>query len=89
MPLKAKMVETVRQLAESNIWPGIGMISKSNPMTPDEILFSGLTRLSKPPACREAVGSVAAPLTVTLGYPSKAPQRTINPGNYPRRLRVP
>ncbi|MGO8858429.1 MAG: cupin-like domain-containing protein [Steroidobacteraceae bacterium] len=28
---------------------GIGMISKSNPSTPDEILFSGLTRLSKPP----------------------------------------
>lgn len=28
---------------------GIGMISKSHPTTPDEILFSGLTRLSKPP----------------------------------------
>jgi hypothetical protein len=27
---------------------GMGMISKSNPTTPDEILFSGLTRLVKP-----------------------------------------
>jgi hypothetical protein len=28
---------------------GIGLLSKSNPTTPDEILFSGLTRLSGPP----------------------------------------
>jgi hypothetical protein len=28
---------------------GVGMISKSNPSTPDEILFSGLTRLRTPP----------------------------------------
>jgi hypothetical protein len=28
---------------------GIGMVSKSNPTTPDEILFSGLTRLAAPP----------------------------------------
>jgi hypothetical protein len=28
---------------------GIGLLSKSNPTTPDEILFSGLSRLSTPP----------------------------------------
>jgi Cupin-like domain len=28
---------------------GIGLVSKKNPSTPGEILFSGLTRLSKPP----------------------------------------
>ncbi|HWM65639.1 MAG TPA: cupin-like domain-containing protein [Steroidobacteraceae bacterium] len=28
---------------------GIGLVSKSNPTTPDEILFSGLSRLSGPP----------------------------------------
>jgi hypothetical protein len=28
---------------------GIGMLSKSKPTTPDEILFSGLQRLAAPP----------------------------------------
>jgi hypothetical protein len=28
---------------------GIGMVSKSNPTTPTEILFSGMSRLTAPP----------------------------------------
>jgi hypothetical protein len=43
---------------------GIGMVSKSNPTTPGEILFSGLTRLSTPPrAVKRWVRSLRGPVT--------------------------
>jgi len=37
------------KLADGLKMAGIGLVSKSNPSTPDEILFSGLSRLSAPP----------------------------------------